>query len=155
MALNDCIKKFERAGKPLKPEQLKALEKAKAEGLTDNDAIRRVSLMAHQNVIDVVGRARNEGAVVAPVANPVSELVKFQSRKLEDINKRKTEAKAETSSRLERWTAIREIEAIVGNVQRPNQANIPVDIINNIITYFDITDEKAGSRRADTSDIQC
>ena len=141
MALNDCIKRFERAGKPLKPEQIKALDAAIEEGLTDDQAVRRVSLMAHQNVIDIVQRARNEGATVTPVSNPVSELAKFQSRKMEELAKRKTEVTAETSKRLERWTAIREIEAVVGNIQRPGEANIPVDIINNTITYFDITDE--------------
>jgi hypothetical protein len=113
MALKDCIKRMEKAGRPLKPDQLKALEQAKDEGLSDNDAIRRVSLMAHQNIVDIAGRARNEGATLAPVANPLTDLAKFQASKLVKIVERKAKINAELEAKANRFEDIVDAEAFI------------------------------------------
>lgn len=85
MALNDCLRKLKRAGIKLTDDQLEVLNKALADGLSEDMAVRRALLLEHKNIVDIADRARNEGATLAPVTSPVTQAVEFQGKALEKI----------------------------------------------------------------------
>ena len=112
MALEDCIAKFK--GK-ITGDQIAALEAAKDEGLTDEQAVRRVLLAAQVNVIDIADRARKQGAKLAPVPNPVSDVAKFQAATLEKI---KAEREALTAENAKLKEELSDIETVRAGVKR-------------------------------------
>jgi hypothetical protein len=145
MAYKNCIAKLKKAGVKITPEHEAALEAAIAEGLSDDEAVRRLALMAHQNVIDIVNRARNEGAKVAPVKNPVTELAKFQSRKLEGIAKRRTKINDEINTATNRFSDIVDAEAFIranifSMMRKKNQ--LPSEVTEEFIKSIDLSDDK-------------
>lgn len=82
MALKDCIKKL---GKVVNKADILELDGYISDGLTDQQAVRKLLIGANQNVIDIVSRAGKAGATLAPGELPaeVSDLVSMQGRNLE------------------------------------------------------------------------
>ncbi len=90
MALKDCIKKMSTAGIPVsKPDQA-TLRQFIDDGLTDDQAVRKLYIAANKNVIDITERARDEGAEITPAPTPISDLVEMQTRNLEKIQAEQT-----------------------------------------------------------------
>jgi len=85
MALKDCIKKMAKAGTPVSKADQASLQQFIDDGLTDDQAIRKLYIVANQNVIDITERARGEGATVAPSPQPISDLIEMSGRNLDKI----------------------------------------------------------------------
>lgn len=82
MALKDCLR---RMGKAVSEADRETLQQYLDDGLTDNQAIRKLYIDANKNVIDITKRARKEGADITPAPTPVSDLIEMQARNLEKI----------------------------------------------------------------------
>ena len=134
MAMKDCIRRLEKAGKPLTEKQLNALQTAKDEGLSDDLAVRKVVLMAHQNVVDIVGRAREEGATVAPFSNPVIGALQFQTKALTKIADRKNEINEQVDTLSDDYARRKILQGWVNLIQL-DPSKFPATII-------DLTDDK-------------
>lgn len=81
MALQDCIKKL---GVVSKPDQ-KKLQQFLEEGLTDEQAVRRLLIESNVDVIDIASRAREAGAVVRDAPNVLAEVRSFQNERLQKL----------------------------------------------------------------------
>jgi hypothetical protein len=126
MSFKNCIRRLKRAGVEITFEMEQEVSRLLDEGLTESQAVRRMVLAAHQNVIDITVRARNEGATVMPVANPVSELVTFQAKALQKIKDRQDEIQDRVSELTDRFT---DITAIEGHIRtRKTPSGVPIDI---------------------------
>jgi hypothetical protein len=132
--MKDCIRRLEKAGKPLTEKQLNALQTAKDEGLSDDLAVRKVVLMAHQNVVDIVGRAREEGATVAPFSNPVIGALQFQTKALTKIADRKNEINEQVDTLSDDYARRKILQGWVNLIQL-DPSKFPATII-------DLTDDK-------------
>ena len=140
MALKDCIKRLEKSGTPLTPKQLRALMEAKDAGLTDDQAVRKVALMAHQKVVDITVRARNEGATVEPFANPVSDVLQFQAKamlKLVELTDKTNEQLAELS---EEFRTIVFIEGYIRTRKTPSGK--PMGMQGDQRVYVDLNNDR-------------
>ena len=83
MALKDCLKKL---GKSISPADTALLEEYLADGLTDEQAVRKLLLSSYQNVIDITNRVRAEGPVTtAPAKDVLVAVTKIQVRNLEKL----------------------------------------------------------------------
>lgn len=82
MALKDCIKKL---GKAVSKQDVAQLEQFISDGLNDSQAVRKLLIGAHQNVIDIAGRARTEGAAVTPRPDVLVDITQMQTKNLEKI----------------------------------------------------------------------
>lgn len=81
MALQDCIKKLGVVSR----EDRELLQQFLDEGLTDEQAVRRLLIQSQANVIDIAGRAREAGAVVAGPRDVIGELRSFQNERLQRL----------------------------------------------------------------------
>ena len=84
MALQDCLKKL---GKAVSKADILELDGYISDGLTDQQAVRKLLISANQNVIDIAQRAGKAGATLAPGELPaaVSDIVSMQGRNLEKL----------------------------------------------------------------------
>ena len=82
MALKDCIRKM---GKAVSKADRSALQQSLDDGLSDEQAVRKLYISANKNVIDITERARKQGAEITPAPTPVSDLIEMQARNLEKI----------------------------------------------------------------------
>ena len=83
MALKDCLKKMKGQ---VSKQDIVQLEQYIAEGLTDQQAVRKLVIGSHQNVIDIADRARTEGVELAAGEVPVVKFIELQERNLEKVN---------------------------------------------------------------------
>jgi len=141
MAMKDCIRRLEKAGKPLTPKQHEALQEALNDGLTEDQAVRRVALMAHQNVIDIASRAQEEGATVAPLANPVSDIVQFQSKALTKLNDLTEETNKKIADKAGRFTDITSLEGWVRTLRTPSGVLTDIDSTGKHV-WIDLNNDK-------------
>ena len=82
MALKDCLKKLGN----ISPADSELLEEYLADGLSDEQAVRKLLLSSYQNVIDITNRARTvQGVVAAPAKDVLVSVTKIQTRNLEKI----------------------------------------------------------------------
>lgn len=81
MALQDCIKKLGVVSK----EDRELLQQFLDEGLTDEQAVRRLLIQSQANVVDIAGRAREAGATVTSPRDVIGELRSFQNERLQRL----------------------------------------------------------------------
>jgi hypothetical protein len=140
MAMKDCIAKLKRAGVTVTESHIKALDAAVAEGLTEDQAVRRVALSAQRNVVDITLRAQSEGATLSPVANPVTDLAKFQSKALTKISDRKTEINKEIAVHHEAYLNVVSLE---GHVRESRTlSGIPMDVVDGRSIWVDLNNDQ-------------
>lgn len=121
-----CIRRLKKNGVEITLEVERKLEHLLEEGLTENQAVRHLVLASHQNVIDITTRAQEEGATVAPVENPVTDLVEFQAKALTKVKDRQEEIQDRVTELVDRFT---DITALEGHVMtRKTPSGVPIDI---------------------------
>lgn len=81
MALQDCIKKLGVVSR----EDRELLQQFLDEGLTDEQAVRRLLIQSQANVVDIAGRAREAGATVVAPRDIIGELRSFQNERLQRL----------------------------------------------------------------------
>lgn len=109
MALKDCLDKF---GPSITDAQRKSLADSLANGLSDNQAVRIAQLMAHQNVVDIASRVREEtGIELTPVSNPVTQLAELQFRQVAEIEARRKEIQDSFRQKQDHFENITDLRA--------------------------------------------
>ncbi len=78
MALKDCIKKMKRL---VSAEDVTTLEQYIEDGLSDEQAVRKLLIGASQNVIQLAARARTEGAKLTDVTTPLAKVAQFREER--------------------------------------------------------------------------
>lgn len=61
MALKDCLRKMEKAGVPVSDADTKLLETFIDQGMTDDEAVRRLIVQTDKKIVDIASRAVEEG----------------------------------------------------------------------------------------------
>ena len=88
VAIQDCIKKI---GKAISPEDRALLEQYLDEGLSDEQAVRRLLVETTANVVSIATQARAAGAEVATPENVVAEIQNLSDEKMKRLFERREE----------------------------------------------------------------
>lgn len=83
MALKDCIKKLDGL---VSKEDITQLEQYIAEGLSDEEAVRRLTLESDYNVVMITKRAKEEGATVANRPGFLADIRSIQKKRAEGLH---------------------------------------------------------------------
>ena len=119
MALKDCIRKV---GKVSDDDQA-LLTSYLADGLSDEQAVRKLLLSAYRNVVDIADRARGLGATVEKKTDLLAEVKSIQAANLEAVRKQREEI---NQSLLTLDLRLDDIEVIQSHVIHGSGATIDI-----------------------------
>lgn len=136
MALKDCLRRLERNGVKVSDSDKRLLEQFIAQGMTDNEAVDRLDMVANKDIIDLAARAAQKGVIIQKRPGVLSELRRNRDMKVDQVQKERKVVWMEATA-LEA-----QLEQITNNVSLIAGRN-NVDTLGAI----DPTDQDALSRR--------
>jgi len=77
MALKDCIKKFQKAGVPISSADIEKLEAFIEQGMTDEQAVRALTVELDKKIVDIASYAASKGAQVQERKDVLGEVRSF------------------------------------------------------------------------------
>lgn len=132
MALRDCIKKFQDAGVPISPADIKKLEGFIAQGMSDTEAVRALKVEFDKKVVDIISAAKQRGATISTKRDILGEVRSFATAEEKKLRSRLAEIQKLTNNESDLAQSIDDINFVEGIFKNWEPGGGSIDIYDDV-----------------------